>query len=87
MRKMVSKCEKVLNILRCLTGCSSEADRNLMLMIDKARIRAIFDYGCVGNGSVAKSTLAKLADPGAAGGNGEALYVCSCSHFKFNINS
>ncbi len=82
---MRSKCEKVINIIRCLAGCSWGTERNLILIIYKAMIRAIFDYGCLAHGSVAKSTLAKLdvvqakavhcgipddTDSGAAGGNG-----------------
>ncbi len=59
--KIISKCEKVINIMRCLTGCSWGADRNLMmLMMYKAIIRAILDYRCLAYGSAAKSTLAKL---------------------------
>lgn len=46
--------------MRCLAGCCWGADRNLMLMIYKAMIRAIFDYGCLAYGSAAKSILAKL---------------------------
>ena len=51
--RMVSKCGKVINILRCLVGCSWGADRNLMLMIYKAMIRSVFDYGCLAYGSAA----------------------------------
>lgn len=58
--RMVSKCGKVINILRCLVGCSWGADRNLMLMIYKAMIRSVFDYGCLAYGSAARSTLSKL---------------------------
>lgn len=57
MGKTISKCEKVINIMRCLTGCSWGTDKNLMMMIYKAMTRAILDLAY---GSAAKSTLAKL---------------------------
>lgn len=50
---MVNKCGKVINILRCLVGRSWGADRILMLMIYKAMIRSVFDYGCLAYGSAA----------------------------------
>lgn len=58
--RTVSKCEKILNNVRCAGGCSKGADRKLMLMIYKAMIRAVFDYGCLAYDSAAKSTLEKL---------------------------
>jgi len=51
---------KIINILRCLTGCSWGAGRNLMLMIYKAMIRSVFDYGCLEYGLEARSTLDEL---------------------------
>lgn len=60
VQRMVDKCSKVINIMRCLTGSNWGAGRAMLLMIYKAMIRSVFDYGCVVYGSAAQSTLAKL---------------------------
>lgn len=72
VEKMAVRCEKVTNIMRYLTGCAWGADRSTMLMIYRAMVRSIFDYGCLAYGSAAKSTLAKL-DVAQA----RALSVCT----------
>lgn len=78
--KRISKCEKVINIMRCLTGYSRGADRNVMLMIYEAMIRAILDYGCLAYGSAAKSTPAKLDVVQA-----RALWLCTGAFWTMQI--
>lgn len=60
VEKIGVRCEKVINVMRCLTGCTWGADRNTMMMIYRAMVRSIIDYGCLAYGSAAKTTLAKL---------------------------
>lgn len=60
--KMVSRCEKVVNIMRCLTDCPWGADRTAMLMIYKALVRPICEYACLAYGSAAKTNLSAKLD-------------------------
>ena len=57
---LVSRCEKVINVMRSLSGSSWGAERRSLLMIYKAMIRSRLDYGAVCFGSAAKTLLKKL---------------------------
>lgn len=74
--KVVSKCEKVINILRSLSGSDWGAERDTLLLIYRAMIRSILDYGCVVFGSAAKSLLCNSDRVQA-----KALRVC-CGAFR-----
>lgn len=74
--KVISKCEKVINILRSLSGSDWGAERDTLFMIYQAMIRSNFDYGCVIFGAAAKTTLSKLDRVQA-----KALRVC-CGAFR-----
>ena len=60
IRKIVEKCDKVINILRSLAGCEWGADREVMQLIYRAMVRSAFDYGCFIYGAASKTVLARL---------------------------
>ena len=74
--KISVKCEKVINILRSLSGSGWGAERDTLHMIYQAMIRSSLDYGCVIFGAAAKTTLSKLDRVQA-----KALRVC-CGAFR-----
>ena len=57
---METKCKKVLNVMRMVSGLCWGADRQSMLNIYKALIRSTVDYGCVVYSSACKTSLLKL---------------------------
>lgn len=60
IQKIVDKCKKVLNVMRCLCGVEWGASRPALRTIYTGLIRSIFDYGCIIYGSAAKTCLSKL---------------------------
>ena len=60
MGKIIIKSEKVINIMRCLTGCFLGTDRNVMLMIYRAMIRANLDYWCLTYGRARPDIVGKI---------------------------
>lgn len=60
IQKVVDKCKKVLNVMRCLAGSEWGADRTALKAIYCGSIRSILDYGCVVYGSAASTSLKKL---------------------------
>ena len=58
--KILTKCNKVLNVMRSLYGCDWGAERETMHLIYQAMITSVLDYGCFVYGSAAKSVLGKL---------------------------
>uniref|UniRef100_A0A8C2HUK7 Uncharacterized protein n=1 Tax=Cyprinus carpio TaxID=7962 RepID=A0A8C2HUK7_CYPCA len=60
IQKILDKCKKVLNIMRCLVGSEWGADRKALKAIYSGLIRSVFDYGCVVYGSAADTSLRKL---------------------------
>jgi hypothetical protein len=57
---VVSKAKQRCNLLRCVSGTSWGADTYCMLMMYKAYIRSIMDYGCVVYQTASKTQLNKL---------------------------
>lgn len=57
--KVVSKCEKIINVLRCLAWNNWGADKRTHLMIYQAMIRSSIDYGCLAYGSADRSNLCR----------------------------
>ncbi|KAL2092947.1 hypothetical protein ACEWY4_010259 [Coilia grayii] len=55
-----TKCKKVLNIMRMVSGLCWGADRQSLLNIYKALIRSNIDYGCTVYGTACKTSLMKL---------------------------
>lgn len=60
IEKVETKCKKVLNLMRCLAGLAWGADREVLLHIYRALLRATLDYGCMVFDIAAKSHLQKL---------------------------
>lgn len=60
IQKMLDKCKKVLNVMRCLCGAEWGASVAALRTIYTGLMRSVFDYGCVAYGSASKSLLQKL---------------------------
>jgi len=60
IEKVLVKCKKVLNVMRCLVGVDWGTDRKAMKRIYGALIKSIIDYGCIAYRDAARTTLAKL---------------------------
>lgn len=58
--KMVDKCKRVLNVMRCLCGVDWGASRVALKTIYTGLIRSVIDYGCMVYGSAANTTLKQL---------------------------
>lgn len=54
------KCERGMNILKCVTKTKWGADSNTALTFYRCYIRAILDYGCVLYGSASNTNLLKV---------------------------
>lgn len=55
-----SECGRIINVLRSVAGSDSGADRESM-MIYRAIIRSIIDYGWMANSSIAPKIITKTA--------------------------
>ncbi|XP_053091437.1 uncharacterized protein LOC113528898 [Pangasianodon hypophthalmus] len=55
-----TKCKKVLNLMRRVVGCVWGADKEALLQIYRALMRATLDYGCMVCEAAAKIHLEKL---------------------------
>uniref|UniRef100_A0A673MAK6 Uncharacterized LOC107721237 n=1 Tax=Sinocyclocheilus rhinocerous TaxID=307959 RepID=A0A673MAK6_9TELE len=60
INKVIEKCQKVLNIMRCVSGVAWGASFLSLKTIYVALIRSVFDYGSVVYGSASKTLLEKL---------------------------
>lgn len=60
IQKIIERCKRVLNVMRCLKGTEWGADRTAMKTIYSGLIRSVLDYGCVAYRSAAESILKKL---------------------------
>lgn len=60
INKVVEKCKKVLNVMRCLRGRDWGASRSCLKTVYVALIRSVLDFGCVVYQSATKSNLEKL---------------------------
>jgi len=58
--QLKNKCQKALNLLKCISGNKWGADRKSLLMVYKALIRSKVDYGSIVYGSASASTLKGL---------------------------
>ena len=58
--KVVGKCKKVLNVMRCLRGVDWGANRTALRAIYTGLIRSVIDYACFIYGSAAVSHLMKI---------------------------
>lgn len=55
-----TKCKKVLNLMRMISGSYWGADRQPLQNIYKALMRSTSDYGCIAYCSACKASLLKL---------------------------
>ncbi len=60
IEKVIVKCKKVLNVMRCLTGVDWGASRQSLREIYVALIKSVIDYGCIAYRDAARTTLTKL---------------------------
>ena len=72
IQKVVDKCKKVINIMRCLVGKEWGADRVALKGIYDGLIRAFIDYGSVVYGAAAETHMKKLE-----GIQNQALRLCT----------
>ena len=47
IQKIIDKCKKVLNVMRCLRGVEWGASRPALKSIYTGLMRSVFDYGCI----------------------------------------
>ena len=76
IEKIISKCKKVLNVMRCVAGKDWGADRSALKVMYTSLIRSFFDFGCIAHSSASKSLLGKLDSIQA-----QALRIC-CGAFR-----
>lgn len=55
-----TKCKKVINLMRMVTGQSWGADRQSLINIYKALMRSNIDYGCIVYSAACKTSLKKI---------------------------
>jgi len=60
IKHIVQKCQKRLNLMRCLTGSTWGADKKCLLIIYKALIRSVIDYGCIAYNSASDNIKSSL---------------------------
>ena len=60
IEKVVGKCKKVLNVMRCLTGKEWVDGRSSLRTIYVELIRSVIDYGSKAYGSAARTSLERL---------------------------
>lgn len=60
VKQVETKCKKVLNLMRSVSGYQWGADKQSLLDIYRAVIRSSIDYDCMVCGAAAKSILEKL---------------------------
>ncbi len=60
INQIETKCKKVINLMRSVTGYEWGADKLSLMVIYRALIRSCLDYGCMVYGVAAKSILEKL---------------------------
>ncbi|XP_013884271.1 uncharacterized protein LOC106532689 [Austrofundulus limnaeus] len=60
IQKVVDKCKRVLNVMRCLVGREWGAERKALKTIYTGLIRSVLDYGSLAFGSASETLLKKL---------------------------
>jgi ribonuclease HI len=57
---ITERCKKRLNLMRCLSGTSWGANKKCLLMIYKALVRSVIDYGCIAYDNASEAIKTKL---------------------------
>ena len=60
IENIISKCKKVLSVMRCVAGKDWGADRSALKAMYMSLITSVFDFGCIAYSSASKSLLGKL---------------------------
>ena len=60
IEKLQTKCTKLLNLMRCISGTKFGADKQTLLMFYKSLIRSSLDYGCQAYNSGCRTYLQRL---------------------------
>ena len=68
---IIERCKVRLNLMRAISGSTSGASRSILLIVYKALIRSIIDYGSMAYDSAAANTKEKLDRL-----QGQALRIC-----------
>ena len=76
IEKIISKCKKVLNVMRCVAGNDWGADISALKAMYTSLIRSVFDFGCIVYSSASKTLLGKFDVIQA-----QALRIC-CGAFR-----
>ena len=76
IQKMIEKCKKGINVLKCLAGYNWGASGTSLKRIYIALIRSVFDYGCIVYRSTSKTHLNELDRMQA-----KSLRIC-CGAFR-----
>ena len=76
IQKMIEKCKKGINVLKCLAGYNWGASGTSLKRIYIALIRSVFDYGCIVYRSTSKTRLNELDRMQA-----KSLRIC-CGAFR-----
>ena len=71
---VVDKCKTHLNLMRCVSGPTYGASKQTLLIMYKALIRSILNYGAIAYDSASTSTKEKLDVI-----QGNALRICCCA--------
>lgn len=72
IKKVETKCKRVINVIRCLSGLDWGANRASLMTMYYALVRSTIDYGCMVYGSAATTQL-KILDRVQS----QALRLCS----------
>ena len=68
---IIDRCKVRLNLMRAISGSTWGASRSILLIVYKALIRSVIDYGSMAYDSVAAKTKEKLDRL-----QGQALRIC-----------
>ena len=68
---IIDRCKVRLNLMRAISGSTWEASRSVLLIVYKALIRSVIDYGSMTYDSSAAYTMEKLDQL-----QGQALRIC-----------
>jgi len=71
---IVDKCARPLNLMRSISAQSWGGGKRVLLMVYRALILSLLDYGCLAMGNAADTVLAKLATI-----QSKALTLCNCA--------
>ena len=60
IKQIEERCNKRLNLMRVITGTRRGASKKVLLIVYKALIRSVIDYGCIAYDTASATTKARL---------------------------